>query len=451
MSCPPPGSGDFPDRLKTLRALRDVKQITLARWVGVHEITVSRWERGKTRPTLRQQVAICEALGTSREELGLADSRSSASPVSAQGTGSSIDAAAHRPDASVGVIPPVPAGEAPYYVWDMNRREFVRVAGMGLLLSAFPSAPLRLWESLPSTGSDGCPITIETLDSYWQVLDLGWTLCNNGQLAVVDGMIQSYLPHVLGRASDRPAAAALAAQSLRLLSVVRTHELRIHEKIALNQQAVEYARQASDATVLAAALTELAVAFKYADQPYNSVAAYDEALNHAHKAEPLVRSRVYAGTAAAYAQRSLPKEARKYMTLAHQAFPASPQSEPNRLMADFGVWLLAFYEGLTHMLGQDPVNARTAFTSYEEHPTAGLTPERNRLEILNQQARVAVLEGDPDAFADHLESSVVRAVAINSRKRLDEAIAIYRDETPANWVDQPRVVQLADLIEQRAS
>jgi transcriptional regulator with XRE-family HTH domain len=71
MSCSVPGSGDFPGRLKALRALRDVKQITLARWVGVHEMTVSRWECGKSWPTLRQQVALCEALNVSVEELGL--------------------------------------------------------------------------------------------------------------------------------------------------------------------------------------------------------------------------------------------------------------------------------------------------------------------------------------------------------------------------------------------
>src|ERR1700730_11582321 len=71
MNCSVPGSRDFPGRLKALRALRDVKQITLARWVGVHEVTVSRWECGKSWPTLRQQVALCEALNVSVEELGL--------------------------------------------------------------------------------------------------------------------------------------------------------------------------------------------------------------------------------------------------------------------------------------------------------------------------------------------------------------------------------------------
>ncbi|MGH7746756.1 MAG: helix-turn-helix transcriptional regulator, partial [Candidatus Dormibacteria bacterium] len=62
---------DFPGRLQSLRALRGMKQSTLALKVGVHEITVSRWERGRTRPTLRQQVRLCEELRVSFDELGL--------------------------------------------------------------------------------------------------------------------------------------------------------------------------------------------------------------------------------------------------------------------------------------------------------------------------------------------------------------------------------------------
>jgi DNA-binding XRE family transcriptional regulator len=485
-----PGTDGFPERLKTLRALRDVKQTTLAMRVGVHEITVSRWERGKAWPTLRQQFALCEALHTSREELALIESPPApltGSAAAGQGAAQVVGGKAHHPGDSRGVSveveaglaeasqtplplpssmivagsdrwaeephpgahawpPPGPGGEATYYVWDMDRRQFVRLTGVGLALSAFPFPPLQLLEAAPPPDRQDSSLTIASLDSYWQILDQCWALCNAGQLTAVDGVIQGFLPHVLRHATDRPAAAGLAAQSLRLLSVVRTHQLRLHEKIALNQQAVEYARQASDATILVAALAELAVAFKYADQPNNSFAAYEEALSHASKAAPLVRSRVYAASASAYAQRSLPKEAAKYLALAHQAFPATPNKEPNWLAADFGVWLLAFYEGLTHRFGNDLVNARKAFASYEHHPTASLTPERNRLEILNQQARVAVLEGDAEAFSAHLESAIVRSRAIQSRKRLDEAITIYRDEMPATWRDDPHVSQLADLI-----
>jgi tetratricopeptide (TPR) repeat protein len=252
-------------------------------------------------------------------------------------------------------------------------------------------------------------------------------------MGTVDRLIQSFLPDLLAGSSDRPAAAALAAQSLRLLSVVRTHELRLNDKVALNQQAVEYARRGGDPTTLVAALTELAVAFKYAGQPENSFATYVEAAALADRAAPLVRSRAYAATGAAFAQRSRAREAMAYIRLAHDAFPAVPQAEPNWLTADYGIWLLAFYEGQTHLFNNNPADADRAFSSYEQHPMANITPERNRLEILNQQARAAIMAGDLDRFADRLDAAIVGSTAIQSRKRLDEAVAIYRDDMPSAW------------------
>ncbi|TMC02773.1 MAG: hypothetical protein E6J41_29355 [Chloroflexi bacterium] len=340
----------------------------------------------------------------------------------------------------------ISAASPPYYVWDMRRRQFVRVAGMGLLLSAFPSLPLRLWESDPSDMQRFTPNS-DPIESYWQILQQCWQLCNSGQLETVDRLIQSFLPDVLRNATDKPVSAALAAQSLRLLSVVRTHELRLHEKIALNQQGVEYARHTDDASTLVAALTELAVAFKYADQPHNSFAAYTEALIHADKASPLVRSRVYAAAAASYAQRSLTREAAKLMSRAHNAFPADPTQEPDWLLADYGVWLLAFYEGQARMFAGDHPNALAAFTSYDEHPTANLAPERNRLEILNQRARVAILTDDPDTFAICLHDSLTRSALIRSRKRMNEAMAIYKYESPRTWQSHPEVQAINDLIQ----
>jgi DNA-binding XRE family transcriptional regulator len=104
-----------------------VKQSTVARRVEVHEITVSRWERGKARPTLRQQVRLCEAFRVSREEFGLTESRSVPSTVTWVSTPS--PATATTPD-----------DEA-----DVRRREFLR--GAPAFGAAFAFAPLD-WDQL---------------------------------------------------------------------------------------------------------------------------------------------------------------------------------------------------------------------------------------------------------------------------------------------------------------
>jgi len=339
-------------------------------------------------------------------------------------------------------------GELPYYVWDMKRRQFLRAGSTAILMSAFSSLPVDPYDSLmPSVFHDShVTIDINALDTYWQLVEQCWALCNAGQLDAVDHIIQGFLPDVLTHATDRAAIAALAAQSLRLLSVVRTHQLRLHEKVALNQQAVEYARQANDPTMLVAALTELAVAFKYADQPENSFGTYLEAVAQADKAAPLVRSRAYAATAAAFAQRSRLKEAATYISRAHNAFPANPEREPGWLSADYGIWLLSFYEGLTQMQAGNAAAADAAFMSYEQHASAGLAPERNRLEVINHLARTAIMAGDLDSFAHHLHAAIIGAGAIHSRKRLDEAVAIYRYETPAAWRQDPQVKQIEDML-----
>ncbi len=338
------------------------------------------------------------------------------------------------------------AASAPYYQWDMKRRQFVRAGGAGLVLAALSPLPLDAFERL-SARAARAPLTLDALDSYWQIIDQCWVLCNSGQLSPVDSLIQGLLPELARHAADRPAAAALTSQSLRLLGIVRTHELRLQDKMVLSQQAVEYARRGSDPTTLVAALTELAVAFKYADQPENSFATYLEAVVPAEQAAPLVRSRVYAATAAAFAQRSLAKDAEGYIHRAYKAFPSDPQSEPHWLSADYGIWLLAFYEGMTHLSAGRADEADRAFRAYQEHPMAGITPERNRLEILNQRCRAAIMAGDLEQFADHLQSALAGATAIGSRKRLDEALAIYRDEMPVIWRQTAIMRQLADRFQ----
>jgi transcriptional regulator with XRE-family HTH domain len=75
-----------------------MKQITLATRLGVHENTVSRWERGVARPTLRQEMGICEVLRASREELGLGESRPGASRVSLVSAPAVATAANAEPD-----------------------------------------------------------------------------------------------------------------------------------------------------------------------------------------------------------------------------------------------------------------------------------------------------------------------------------------------------------------
>lgn len=66
---------NFGNRLKQLRKSKGLNQSQLAEILGVHEITVRRWELGQREPRLEDIKALAKALNVSEAEL-LNDSQS---------------------------------------------------------------------------------------------------------------------------------------------------------------------------------------------------------------------------------------------------------------------------------------------------------------------------------------------------------------------------------------
>jgi hypothetical protein len=225
--------------------------------------------------------------------------------------------------------------------------------------------------------------------------------------------------------------------------------LKLHEKIALCQRAVEHARRSGDENAIAASLTELGVAFKYAGQSENSFVSHQEALAHAAGAQPLVRSRVHAASAAAFAQRQVADEFLRHIHLAHEVLPVRPELEPHTLSADYGFHLLAFYEGVAYMSLGKPGDALRTFNEFELDPSAQHTPLRNRLEVVNQQGRAAIMSNDIEMYVRFLEAGISGAIAIGSRKRFDEAMSICRDNVPADWLRDRRVRSILEPFNAR--
>jgi transcriptional regulator with XRE-family HTH domain len=57
------------DNIKQAREARKWRQRDLAEAMGVADLTVSRWERGVSPPSIRRLHSIAEALGTTTEAL----------------------------------------------------------------------------------------------------------------------------------------------------------------------------------------------------------------------------------------------------------------------------------------------------------------------------------------------------------------------------------------------
>jgi DNA-binding XRE family transcriptional regulator len=67
--CSLPAEAPFHDRLKAFRRIAGLSQMTLALTIGVSEIQVRNWEKGRTQPTERELKMLAEALGLTAQEL----------------------------------------------------------------------------------------------------------------------------------------------------------------------------------------------------------------------------------------------------------------------------------------------------------------------------------------------------------------------------------------------
>ncbi len=323
-----------------------------------------------------------------------------------------------------------------------NRRQFTMVTASALAATVtggtLPLLDSEMWDSLLARRGRPAPSS-DSFDYFLDVIDRCWGLLNSGEMKGADQIVTSALPDMVVLAEHQPGARVAVAQGLRLLSVIRGHHLRLAERLSLAEQAVDHARRSRDHDAIASSLAELAVSFKYVGQFENSFNTYLAALPHAKVASPLVRSRIYAASAAAFAQRGALPQSERYTCLASEAVPSRPEAEQRYLSADHGFHLLTFYEGIAQISLGRPATALQVFEQFMQLPLAASTPQRNRLEIVNQQGRAAIMAGDLEQYAAHLEAAISGALAIGSRKRFDEAINVFRDHAPPQWHRDPRI------------
>ncbi|MGH7883802.1 MAG: hypothetical protein ACREN8_13030 [Candidatus Dormibacteraceae bacterium] len=244
-------------------------------------------------------------------------------------------------------------------------------------------------------------------------------------------------------------AAKLAVHGLGLRSIICAHLLQLNEKVVSCQEAVRYAGLSGDPSVLAAALTKLAASYRYTHNPVQLLDTCEAGLQSCGQASPLLRSYLYSISAAAYGQAGRAAEAKHYISLAYEVSPTTPEQDPHYMLADVGLYIIAFYEGIMHLeLGQ-PKEADRALESYLQHTSASFIPERWRLEIVNQQARAAIHNNDLDKYMLFLDNSLKGSLAIKSQKRFNEALTIYRQELPEQWRQEPAIKYLAEQYQLR--
>ena len=300
------------------------------------------------------------------------------------------------------------------------------------------------WERLIAATSQPSALNNETLSTFTSLTQACWKLTNSGELIIAEMTLSSFLPTLRQLAPSQPEAALLASQALQLRSVLVSHNLKVAEKLALCQQAVEYARLAQNHNTLVAELTELAVAYVYNNQYDKALTSYQEALMYCgyDDVSPLLRSRTYVEAGAIFAHYKRRKEADFYLDMAYEAFPTDPTSDPAHLYADHSRGGLAFYNGLIQLEKGQAIQAWNGFESFKEYDLA--IPERIRVLIVNQQGRAAILGNDLEKYAYCLEEGIAGAVTLKSKKRFAEAYSIFQQDMPKGWLQHQKIKPIVE-------
>jgi transcriptional regulator with XRE-family HTH domain len=427
---------------------------------GVNAIMISNWETGTKKPSPFYRERLCKLYNMTADQLGFMDG-----PVASQSSQLNLSTLDYA-------IPQFPRLKQPGIDNDRISSQTItgdfteleqenitlahlnhsRRAALAQLLNIsgiaiISSLDLEAWEKLTLANTQPAMINSGAFSHFQKIINACWGLCNAGEMQAAEQILASFLPQMIQITPFHSEAASIVAQGLLLQSILWGHQLKLADMVFLCQQAVVYAQQSNDPNTLSAALTGLAVAYKYGGQPENSFKAYQEALSYCDRASSLLRSRVYAGAAATFAQRGRKQEAFFYIGLAYENLPEHPEDDPNFLSADNGIYMLAYYEGLLYLALSQPKEADRAFESYKLHPSGSSTPERNRLEIINHLGRAAIMSGDLEKYIDCLKGGLTGAIALKSKKRFDEAINIYRHDMPKAWLYEPSIKQIEEQFQ----
>jgi DNA-binding XRE family transcriptional regulator len=409
-------------KLRTARLKKHWSMEQAARAIGVSKTTYLRWELGEQRPHETSLEMLCNAFNMSDEELGYGPAPAGIILLTAE-------------DAST--LAALLKGESDMF--DASKRAAIlKLLGLTATAMTAPAALLGN-ETWARVVAQPAQVDQATLDHFGSLLKTCWELSNSGELRIAEQVIAPVLPRLIELAPESHQAAGLASEALQLQSILQAHQLRINDKIALCQQSVTYARQANDPNVLTAGLAQLAVAQQYSGSFDAALDTYQDALRYSGQISPLLAARLYAESASIFARYGREREARFYIDLAYESFPALPEQDPAYLYADSPFAVLPLYEGLSYLNLNRP---EQAWNSFQKH-TAQPTPERIRLEIINHQGNAALQMGDLDRYALNLETGLSGAVKIGSQKRYNEALTIYQT-IPTTWQKEPRIRALAE-------
>jgi transcriptional regulator with XRE-family HTH domain len=385
--------------------------------IGIDHLTLYRWEAGKATPRGYNLRKLCEVYDMTAAELGFESGHMAR--------------------------------------FDPAKRETLQQISTVLTAAAISSEVIiepEFWDRLLMARNKPSTLTPATLDHFENLIRECWELSNSNELDIAESVLSSFLPKILNISPSNEKIATLASHGLRLQSVLVHHRLKISDKVNLCELSVDYARHSNNPDTLVAALLELAAAYKYnelMDEWFNTL---EEALHTSVDATPLNQAHAYSYIATAFATYKRYREAEMYMQLAFDVFPNNPTVDMDYALADSSIFTLSYHAGKVRLAMNQVANAYAAFESYKRHPAGSKIPDRLRLEIVNAQSKAAIQENDLEKYVHFLETAVVGAISLGSRKRFDEAQKLFQQELPERWHTHPQIRSIAEqyLLESKS-
>jgi DNA-binding SARP family transcriptional activator len=284
-----------------------------------------------------------------------------------------------------------------------------------------------------------------------------WHLMRGSQLSIVEEVLPAYLPtliHLTQHLSPyQKKAASLAAQGCLLRGLLALHRMDFAARATYCLQAIQYGQVAENSNLRVAALMHLGNTYYYGKEPAKALATFQEALPFIGDVSPLLGSCIHLRLAMASATCNQHQDTLRYIALAHQIFPEYPENDPGFLYAEYSQVNLSLGEGQAYLdLGVHVPEsdyfeqAWNTFAKVGRHRSSTVISERNRIQIINCQAATAVKLGNLENFRTYLTRGVSGAKGLNSKKRLQEAIIVYKEARDNKWPQEPQVKELADLF-----
>jgi transcriptional regulator with XRE-family HTH domain/tetratricopeptide (TPR) repeat protein len=462
------------ERVKLITA-RERKHWTLqeaARRIEINYNTLYRWEKGLSTPRGYNVQRLCEVYEATTWELGLEDDGSTTTIAENR---QSVPEETHpflqadltmrllvfafiphrsyqdKQDKMTRLIEEYDAMNTDHDAV-VTRRDALR------RLAAFPLVTLKLNATQPMLHRPPEEILTQCAASIVACWELSKGN-DDGDLSLAFKGASAYLPTleaiVMNSSQHRKEAASLAGQCALLKTMLGWHLEGLKEAAIYAREAITYAREADDISLLLSALDYLAWAEYYDKRGKQALHNIEQAvplLMQSKKRGLPLSTRLQGGVYSTLALMQAKNGQNRIASLrqAANAFFAPPVDESRFVYMDYTTSDLVLNDGMVHYHQGDYAKALDSLSQLIDPETLALKmplPERSRIEGLNMMTLASLKAKKKDMeHALHIWTEAINgAKTLQSEQRFSEALTGY-EIMEALWSDEKRITNLRDHI-----